>query len=93
MERLKFLAIGVLIIGIMFLGSGQVFAAIDLGCNALGGDDSTGECVISGAATAPGLLTIGETLHLLNGAVITVLSPRPHDQHHGRRPRSRHGGR
>jgi hypothetical protein len=75
MKRIKLLAVGLLVFGLIFLGLGQALAATDPGCTALGGDDSTGECVISSAVTASGTVGIAETLHLLNGGVITIASP------------------
>jgi hypothetical protein len=49
-------------------------AAVDPGCTALNGDDTTvpGECQVSAAVTVAGTVTLGETLHMLNGGVINV---------------------
>ena len=50
---------------------GGALAATDPGCTALGGDDSSGECRVTGPVTA-GVITLGETLHILAGPGITV---------------------
>jgi len=49
-----------------------VLAASDPGCTALGGSDGAGTCDVSAPVTVTGTIVVGENLHLLAGAVLTV---------------------
>lgn len=57
-----------------FLGATTAQAATDPGCSALSGDDSSGECVISGTSPVPlnSTITVGENVRILHSGIIAI---------------------
>ncbi len=72
MKRTTRLVIGMLTLGLIFVGAKSALAD---DCAAFGGTINAGECQVNGPATVNGTKALDETLHIFNGGQITVASP------------------